>query len=107
MNRKGFNMSTDRSNRAVSTDGTEIAYWTSGNGPPLALVHGGDGDHTRWAALRPHLERRLTEPAHALRRMAASEPRCVFPAVLERQTHLAAIISPALVAAQVRAFLER
>jgi hypothetical protein len=27
--------------RARSGDGTEIAYWTSGDGPPLVVVHGG------------------------------------------------------------------
>ena len=41
--------STDESTvtRVVSRDGTEIAYWTSGNGPPLVLVHGTPADHTR------------------------------------------------------------
>lgn len=46
---------TDAS-RVVSPDGTEIAYVTGGVGPPLVLVHGVLGDHTRWGALRPHLE---------------------------------------------------
>ncbi len=41
---------------AVSADGTEIGWWTSGEGPPLLLVHGSLGDHTRWDVLRPHLE---------------------------------------------------
>lgn len=40
-------------NRAVSRDGTEIAWWTSGTGPPLDLVHGAPADHTRWTPLRP------------------------------------------------------
>jgi hypothetical protein len=35
--------------RVVSRDGTKIAYWTSGDGPPLVLVHGTTADHTRWA----------------------------------------------------------
>ncbi len=50
----------------VSRDGTEIGYWTSGQGPPLLLVHGGFGDHTRWGALRPHLESHVT--VHAMDR---------------------------------------
>ena len=33
---------------AHSSDGTEIAYWKSGNGPALILVHGTAADHTRW-----------------------------------------------------------
>ena len=40
----------------TSRDGTAIVYWTTGEGPPLVLVHGTSADHTRWDALRPHLE---------------------------------------------------
>ncbi len=47
-------------------DGTEIAYFTTGAGPPLVLVHGLLGDHTRWEVLRPHLEPHFT--LHALDR---------------------------------------
>lgn len=32
----------------VSRDGTPIAYWRSGTGPPLLLVHGAMSDHRRW-----------------------------------------------------------
>lgn len=42
--------------RVVSRDGTKIGYWSSGQGSPLLLIHGGLGDHTRWDVLRPHLE---------------------------------------------------
>jgi pimeloyl-ACP methyl ester carboxylesterase len=52
--------------RAVSADGVEIAYWSSGEGPPLVLVHGGLGDHRRWDVLRPHLEPHVT--VHAMDR---------------------------------------
>jgi pimeloyl-ACP methyl ester carboxylesterase len=45
---------------AISRDGTEIGYFTSGDGPPVLLVHGGLADHTRFAALRPHLEPHVT-----------------------------------------------
>ena len=37
----------------VSRDGTEIAYWTSGDGPPIVLVHGSPADHTRWRPMLP------------------------------------------------------
>ena len=50
----------------TSPDGTEIAYHTSGDGPPLLLVHGGGGDHTRWGALVAHLEPHVT--VHAMDR---------------------------------------
>jgi pimeloyl-ACP methyl ester carboxylesterase len=42
--------------RAVSRDGAEITYWTTGTGPPVVLVHGGPADHTRWDPLLPYLE---------------------------------------------------
>ena len=40
----------------VSADGTPIALWTSGEGPPLVLVHGTTADHSRWAPALPALE---------------------------------------------------
>ena len=57
--------------KATSADGTEIGYWTSGDGPPLVLVHGGLGDQTRWDALRPHLEPHVT--VHAMDRRGRGE----------------------------------
>jgi pimeloyl-ACP methyl ester carboxylesterase len=44
----------------TSSDGTRIAYWRSGTGPPLVLVHGTTADHTRWARVLPELERHFT-----------------------------------------------
>ncbi len=46
--------------RVVSRDGTEIAYWTSGEGPPLLLVHGTAGVHDRFAPLLGYLEPHAT-----------------------------------------------
>ncbi|HMQ33264.1 MAG TPA: alpha/beta hydrolase [Chloroflexaceae bacterium] len=67
-------MNVDRSSpaAAVSADGTAIAYWASGNGPPLVLVHGGVGDHTRWGALTPYLEPHFTVCAMDRRGRGAS-----------------------------------
>lgn len=56
--------------RVVSRDGTQIAYWTSGEGPPLVLVHGTTADHTRWGPLLPYLEPHAT--VHAIDRRAAA-----------------------------------
>jgi pimeloyl-ACP methyl ester carboxylesterase len=53
-------------NRVTSRDDTEVGYWTSGTGPPLLLVHGGAGDHSRWDPLLPHLEPHVT--VHAMDR---------------------------------------
>jgi pimeloyl-ACP methyl ester carboxylesterase len=44
----------------ISRDGTSIAFSRSGDGPPLVLVHGSTADHTRWALVRPELERAFT-----------------------------------------------
>lgn len=45
----------------TSRDGTSIAYWQSGKGPPLLLIHGATADHTTtWRLVLPELERHLT-----------------------------------------------
>lgn len=44
----------------VSRDGTPIAAWRSGEGPPLVLVHGATADHSRWAPVLPEFERHFT-----------------------------------------------
>ena len=43
--------------RVVSRDGTPIAVFSSGEGPPLLLVHGATADHTTWRSVGPVLER--------------------------------------------------
>lgn len=55
-----------RVSRVLSRDGTEIAYWTTGQGPALVVVHGTPADHTRWAPLLPYLEPHFT--VHAIDR---------------------------------------
>lgn len=45
----------------TSGDGTEIAYWRSGEGPPLLLIHGATADHTTtWRFVRAAFERQYT-----------------------------------------------
>jgi pimeloyl-ACP methyl ester carboxylesterase len=44
----------------VSADGTPLAVWRSGDGPPLVLVHGATADHSRWAPALPALEEHFT-----------------------------------------------
>ena len=43
----------------TSPDGTPIAVVSSGDGPPLLLVHGAIADHTTWRSLGPVLEPRF------------------------------------------------
>jgi pimeloyl-ACP methyl ester carboxylesterase len=50
-----------------SRDGTPIAFWRSGTGPPLLLVHGATADHTTtWRFVLSDLERPFT--VHAMDR---------------------------------------
>jgi len=44
-----------RAGTTKSKDGTEIAYWTGGEGPPLVLVHGITSTHLTFDELVPHL----------------------------------------------------
>lgn len=50
----------DGPHRVTSTDGTPIAVWRSGSGPPLLLVHGTTADHTRWSRVAPLFASRFT-----------------------------------------------
>ncbi|MBI2822003.1 MAG: MTH1187 family thiamine-binding protein [Acidobacteria bacterium] len=43
-----------------SADGTLIAWSRRGEGPPLVLIHGTDGDGSRWVPVTPALARRFT-----------------------------------------------
>ncbi len=45
----------------ISPDGTPIAWFRSGSGPPIVLVHGATADHTAWRTAGP-----LLEPSHTL-----------------------------------------
>lgn len=64
-------METMKIDKVKSKDGTEIAYWCSGSGPPLVLVHGTTADHTRWAPVLPPLEVKFT--VYALDRRGRGE----------------------------------
>jgi pimeloyl-ACP methyl ester carboxylesterase len=43
-----------------SADGTRIAFWREGSGPPLLLVHGGVCDHLAWYYVAPLLAQKFT-----------------------------------------------
>jgi pimeloyl-ACP methyl ester carboxylesterase len=44
----------------VSPDGTSIAYWCTGSGRPLVLLHGTSANHTRWRSVLHLLEPHVT-----------------------------------------------
>lgn len=66
-----------------SRDGTEIAYWTRGEGPPLVLVHGTTSNHTTWDPLLPHLEEQVTSYALDRRGRGASSDADDYDATRE------------------------
>ena len=68
---------------ATSADGTNIAYWRSGDGPPLLLVHGALSDRTAWILIQPLLAERFTVYAMNRRgREGSGEP---LPHAIERE----------------------
>lgn len=77
-----------------STDGTAIAVFSEGTGPPLALVHGATADHTTWRTSGPLLRARHT--THAIDRRgrgASGDGPPGEPYAIEREFEdLAAVI---------------
>src|SRR5688500_2040675 len=55
-----MNVQTQSRLTTASPDGTRIAYWRSGQGPALSLVHGTTADHARWETVLPLLEPHVT-----------------------------------------------
>jgi pimeloyl-ACP methyl ester carboxylesterase len=82
---------------AVSGDGTEIGYWTSGEGPPLLPVHGVLSDHSRWEALRPHLAPSFT--VHAMDRRGRGASGDAPEYAVEREFEDVAAVVDAVAAA--------
>lgn len=59
--------------KVTSTDGTEIAFWRTGKGPPLVLVHGALADReTAWCDVVDELSRSFTILAMERRGRGAS-----------------------------------
>jgi pimeloyl-ACP methyl ester carboxylesterase len=70
----------------TSRDGTTIAFWQSGVGPPLLLVHGSTADHTTtWPRVLPQLVRRFTVHAMDRRGRGGSGDGPAYE--LEREAH--------------------
>lgn len=57
--------------KTKSRDGTSIAYWSSGSGDPLLLIHGTTADHHRWDSIKPRFEQNFT--VHAMDRRGRGE----------------------------------
>jgi pimeloyl-ACP methyl ester carboxylesterase len=68
---------------AISADGTRIAYWREGSGPPLLLVHGGVCDHLAWHFVLPFLARKFT--VYTFDRRGRGESGDTLPFAVERE----------------------
>ena len=68
---------------AASADGTRIAYWREGSGPPLLLVHGGVCDHLAWHFVLPFLARSFT--VYTFDRRGRGESGDTLPFAVERE----------------------
>jgi pimeloyl-ACP methyl ester carboxylesterase len=77
----------------TSADGTRIAYWRKGSGPPLLLVHGGACDPMAWCYVVPVLARRFT--VYSCDRRGRRERGDTAPYGAERELEdLAAMLRP-------------
>jgi pimeloyl-ACP methyl ester carboxylesterase len=68
---------------ATSPDGTRIAYWRSGSGPMVLVIHGGGGDHTAWGPLVSTLSPDCTVVTFDRRGRGASGD--ILPYAMERE----------------------
>ncbi len=76
-------MATEEIRMVRSKDGTEIAVFVTGDGPPLVLVHGTTADHTRWRTVVQPLAKKFTVYAIDRRGRGASGDK--EPYALERE----------------------
>lgn len=82
----------------TSADGSRIAFWREGSGPPLLLVHGGVCDHLAWYYVLPFLAKKFT--VYTYDRRGRGESGDTPPYSVEREVEdlaamLAAIGEPA------------
>lgn len=79
----------------TSADGTRIAFWRSGSGPPLLLVHGATYDHmTAWRFVIPGLARRFT--VYAIDRRGRGGSGDAPPYELRREAEDVAAVTEAI-----------
>jgi pimeloyl-ACP methyl ester carboxylesterase/GNAT superfamily N-acetyltransferase len=78
----------------TSADGTRIAVFTSGTGPPLVLVHGASADHTTFRVVGPMFGERFT--VHAIDRRGRGASADTPPYSIEREFEDVAAVASAL-----------
>ena len=77
-----------------SVDGTEIAYWQSGGGPTLLIVHGGGSFHGAWDPMLPVLTPECTVVTIDRRGRGASGD--TLPYEIEREVEDVAAVADSL-----------
>ena len=79
-----------------SSDGTPIADFATGSGPPLVLVHGTTGDHTTFRVVGPMLAGR--HAIHAIDRRGRGASGDTLPYAIEREFEDVATVAETLAA---------
>jgi pimeloyl-ACP methyl ester carboxylesterase len=79
-----------------SADGTPIAVFRSGDGPPLILVHGASADHTTFRVVGPRLARHFT--LHAIDRRGRGASGDTEPYAISREFEDVAAVAEAVAA---------
>ena len=88
-------MSEPAPSRVVRTpDSTGIAVFTTGDGPPLILVHGAAADHTTFRVIGPMLATRYT--VHAIDRRGRGASGDTPPYAIEREFEDVAAVADAI-----------
>ncbi len=78
----------------LSRDGTPIAVFSRGAGPPLILVHGASADHTTFRVVAPLLAERFT--VHAIDRRGRGASGDTHPYAIEREFEDVAAVASVL-----------
>jgi pimeloyl-ACP methyl ester carboxylesterase len=82
------------SRTVASVDGTPIAVFSDGDGPPVMLVHGAAADHTTFRVVGPMLAERFT--VHAIDRRGRGASGDATPYSIEREFEDLAAVAEAL-----------
>jgi pimeloyl-ACP methyl ester carboxylesterase len=80
--------------RIVSRDGTPIALFGEGSGPPILLVHGTAGDHTTFRVVGPRLAE--TNTTWAMDRRGRGASGDTLPYSIEREFEDVSLVAEAL-----------
>lgn len=85
---------TEPSRVVTSPDGTRIAIFTAGDGPPLVLIHGASADHTTFRTVGPRLAEGFT--IHAIDRRGRGASGDTEPYIIEREFEDVAAVATTL-----------